>query len=962
MTTNNPLIPNEHPEISNIINNLQNKKILDLKVFLENTKQFSDFRKHLIEKNKYSLASMLQCYESIQSFKQSFLVDNPPFNLKLANDIISTFLVKPGSISPNSSSILTNPPATNNSNPLSNSSSSISPPPSTSFYIGFIDASVYNSLKILLDPLWQKPSNSTPTTPLSVSTNATSTTSGLNTSGSLFDSSPLGGGLFQDDDSGLFGESDSNSNNNSNSNDNNTTTNTSIEDPEEPTKEQKKKQKEIKDDLSSHVTHNLFDVLQEFLLFKLENEYKKYINSIVSNLEPLVFFTNNQMTEVLDSPLTPQKNDKEDSMKYYINNHQHQPTNVANFNKLEGEKNIVWFNDQECMPVYYMDYITGETIPSLLYITIFRFVFVNKLTYNELSSIPLATVYRVDKVNNFKVDSTICIWGKNFRRIEFFVSQKDFSIQQQQQLIYGTNHHYHHSSSDNMDIIMPIITRMRQFAFQDVPNLFAFKYSPNKQKMPDGWRVHSDFKDFMRQGILSEAPGSNNKWRYSDVNIEHVNPTYPTLLVVPHNINDDEVRTCMNFRSKGRIPALSWISRDGVPLARSSQPMVGITRQKCSVDEKLVDAIRLACPTKKSLYLLDARPKANAIANVAKGMGYELNYNCDIEFLGIANIHSMRDSINKLESFVQSNNDENWLSGLNETKWLDHVRTVLLGVSRACLLINYGHPVLLHCSDGWDRTAQLTSLTMMIQDPYYRTIEGLQVLIEKEWLSFGHCFMNRVRHGDRNCYSDSQRSPIFLQFIDCVFQLMNQYYDYFEFNENYLITILDALYSCQFGTFLCNNDKERSAIKKDTVSLWSVINSNPLDPFKNPFYNNKSLKPYHLPEWRSEHIVLWKNYYLRYWRNPIKEPMNYQNIAISLKLKNDDLLKQIQSLLNQNFELSKKLEDNNQTNSNNENNNGNIDNENNNNDSNNNDENSNENNNNVIENNLNNLNLDNSQE
>ena len=35
--------------------------------------------------------------------------------------------------------------------------------------------------------------------------------------------------------------------------------------------------------------------------------------------------------------------------------------------------------------------------------------------------------------------------------------------------------------------------------------------------------------------------------------------------------------------------------------------------------------------------------------------------------------------------------------------------------------------VLIHCTDGWDRTAQLSALSMLMLDPYYRTIIGFEV-------------------------------------------------------------------------------------------------------------------------------------------------------------------------------------------------------------------------------------------
>jgi len=37
-------------------------------------------------------------------------------------------------------------------------------------------------------------------------------------------------------------------------------------------------------------------------------------------------------------------------------------------------------------------------------------------------------------------------------------------------------------------------------------------------------------------------------------------------------------------------------------------------------------------------------------------------------------------------------------------------------------LINKKTNVLVHCSDGWDRTAQMCALAQQCLDPYYRTI------------------------------------------------------------------------------------------------------------------------------------------------------------------------------------------------------------------------------------------------
>jgi len=64
------------------------------------------------------------------------------------------------------------------------------------------------------------------------------------------------------------------------------------------------------------------------------------------------------------------------------------------------------------------------------------------------------------------------------------------------------------------------------------------------------------------------------------------------------------------------------------------------------------------------------------------------------------------------------------------------------------------------------------------------------VLVEKDWLSFGHPFQLRCAHGEsKHERNEEQMSPIFLQFLDSVWQLVNLFPSTFEFNSRYLMLI-----------------------------------------------------------------------------------------------------------------------------------------------------------------------------
>ncbi|XP_057711483.1 myotubularin-related protein 1a isoform X1 [Corythoichthys intestinalis] len=408
----------------------------------------------------------------------------------------------------------------------------------------------------------------------------------------------------------------------------------------------------------------------------------------------------------------------------------------------------------------------------------------------------------------------------------------------------------------------------RAFPLSNEMTLFAFRY---EQRFPaDGWKVYDPLAEWRRQGLPNES------WTVSRLNASYqLCDTYPSLLVVPTNISDEDIKRAAGFRAKRRIPTLSWIHPESqAALVRCGQPLVGPTDRRCKEDERLLQLIMDANAQAHKLCIFDARHYSVARSNKEKDGGYEnesFYTNVELSFLEIPNIHVMRESLRKLKDVLYPTIDQaHWHSNIERTHWLEYIGLLLCGASQiASKLEGAQTSVVVHCSDGWDRTAQLTSLAMLMLDSHYRTLQGFQVLVEKEWISFGHKFAARVGHGEDD-HGNSERSPLFVQFVDCVWQMTRQFPAAFEFNELFLLTLLDHLYSCLFGTFLCNSEEERAAqeIPTRTASLWSYVNSQ-FDDFRNPLYVNERHRALY-PLATLRHLELWTAYYARW--NPRMRP------------------------------------------------------------------------------------------
>lgn len=318
--------------------------------------------------------------------------------------------------------------------------------------------------------------------------------------------------------------------------------------------------------------------------------------------------------------------------------------------------------------------------------------------------------------------------------------------------------------------------------------------------------------------------------------------------------------------------------------------MVGIKNSRSSQDERLVECIFSSHMFLDNAYssapifgatstnlIIDARPTTNAMANVAMGAGTENMENYKLgkkAYLGIDNIHVMRNSLKTVAEAIREANLRPSVplnrALLRKSNWLRHISTILDGalIIVRNIHLNASH-VLIHCSDGWDRTGQLSAVAQICLDPYYRTFDGFKVLVEKDWLAFGHKFLDRSGHLSSEKYFmvtendddmeeegvSAQRaaqaffatvqkqftstshlkeiSPVFHQFLDCVRQIQRQFPERFEFNEQYLLDIYRHLYTCQFGTFLFNNERERQgsastsrkSFVEQTCSVWDYLDS-----------------------------------------------------------------------------------------------------------------------------------------
>ncbi|XP_071273420.1 LOW QUALITY PROTEIN: myotubularin-related protein 11 [Agelaius tricolor] len=277
-------------------------------------------------------------------------------------------------------------------------------------------------------------------------------------------------------------------------------------------------------------------------------------------------------------------------------------------------------------------------------------------------------------------------------------------------------------------------------------------------------------------------------WRVSAVNERFdMAPSLPQYLWVPSGLLDHDLkRTFAHFQER-RVPRLCWHHPGGGDLLRAAS--FHPASEPGSEDVRCLEEL-----------LLGGRGPC-VLADTA-----ELPTLADIQ------LAHLRLRALCLPGAVA---EEKWLSALEGTRWLDHVRSCLRKAAEvASLLVGKRCSVILQEPSDRDLNCLLASLVQLLGDPHARSLPGFQSLVQREWVAAGHPFPRRL--GLLCQDSPREEAPVFLLFLDCTWQLLWQFPADFGFTEAFLLALHDSSFSPYFSTFRfsCQRQRGRSSLPR----------------------------------------------------------------------------------------------------------------------------------------------------
>ncbi|XP_062307563.1 myotubularin-related protein 12 isoform X1 [Osmerus eperlanus] len=312
-----------------------------------------------------------------------------------------------------------------------------------------------------------------------------------------------------------------------------------------------------------------------------------------------------------------------------------------------------------------------------------------------------------------------------------------------------------------------------------------------------------------------------------------LSPELPQVFIVPSDVSDEDLTA---FQGRG-IPMWCWSHHSGCALFKTSTlPVLPDDTLSQAYMERMLTAVAA-----NYLYSVKTEDLSDTLPS----------------------LQDVQQSYNKFKHFFLIDNttefwvsDVKWFSSLENCGWLDIIRQCLQkSVEVVECLEKENSNVLIMEEGGSDLCCVVSSLVQLMLDPFYRTLTGFQSLVQKEWVAGGHKFLDRCNL--LQLKDKENQAPVFLLFLECVWQLLHQYSQAFQFSETYLTVLSDSTHVPLFSTFLFNSHHHRATFLRcwqaelpqaqrgplncPPVWDWSVqFDCKAQDLFINPLYTDKS--------------------------------------------------------------------------------------------------------------------------
>ncbi|XP_049587448.1 myotubularin-related protein 11 isoform X1 [Syngnathus scovelli] len=305
-------------------------------------------------------------------------------------------------------------------------------------------------------------------------------------------------------------------------------------------------------------------------------------------------------------------------------------------------------------------------------------------------------------------------------------------------------------------------------------------------------------------------------WRVSSVNDRfEMSTSLPRFIVVPQKVLDTELKKSFAHFNDGRIPRWCWRHPRGSDLLRMASFQNNIYHEKDDI--RNLELILFGC---------------HSSVCVVVELGEELPSPADIQ-LAHGRLRAL--CLGDISTSVTVPDDK-WLSTLEATRWLDYTRWCLKKASEVACLLRSGHmTVALQEAEDRDMSCLVSSLVQVMCDPHCRSRLGFQSLVQKEWVAAGHRFYSRTNfHRD----NDKEEAPVFLLFLDCVWQLWSQYPARFQLTDDFLLALHDSAHLPLFSTFLANSQRERCRRTQNVGQCYTPVNG-----WREPLHPDSTLEP-----------------------------------------------------------------------------------------------------------------------